>query len=330
MEQFLTKYSLHGNWVDAIFILVVVYFLLTNRGFIFGILEVLGFLTSLIFSYKFYPFFGALLFANFSLPKGISYAIGFFMAWFLIETGLYFLLAYLSSKLLVKFHDTDINRYLGMIPAVLQACLMFLFFISLTFALPVRGQIKQDILDSKVGPAFVNLSQNLQVRMKNVLGGALSESINFLTIKPQSEEAVDLGFKVNASQLSVDQQSEDIMFSKVNQERTNRGIRALTRNDQLTDLARSYAKVMLENGFFSHISAVDGTSPGDRATRAGYFYLVLGENLAFAPDVYLAHQGLMNSEGHRKNILSEDYAKVGIGVVDAGIYGKMFVQEFSN
>ena len=55
-----------------------------------------------------------------------------------------------------------------------------------------------------------------------------------------------------------------------------------------------------------------------------------GENLALAPNVSLAHQGLMNSPGHRANIMSGDFGKVGIGVVDGGIYGEMFVQEFTD
>jgi uncharacterized protein YkwD len=38
----------------------------------------------------------------------------------------------------------------------------------------------------------------------------------------------------------------------------------------------------------------------------------------------------MNSPGHRANILGADYGKVGIGIIDGGVYGRMFVQEFSN
>ncbi|MCM2675074.1 CAP domain-containing protein [Alkalicoccobacillus plakortidis] len=44
--------------------------------------------------------------------------------------------------------------------------------------------------------------------------------------------------------------------------------------------------------------------------------------------VEAAHQALMNSQGHRENILKADYTNVGIGIVDGGPYGKMFVQMF--
>ena len=120
------------------------------------------------------------------------------------------------------------------------------------------------------------------------------------------------------------------MFTSVNKERKERGVKELTFDYELRDLARDYAMEMFINGFFSHNSEVDGSTPADRADRKNIAYLVIGENLAFAPDFYIAHDGLMNSEGHRRNILSEEFGKVGIGVVDGGVYGRMFVQEFTN
>lgn len=57
---------------------------------------------------------------------------------------------------------------------------------------------------------------------------------------------------------------------------------------------------------------------------------MVGENLAFAPNLELAHQGLMNSPGHRANILSSDYYKIGIGIAQSEDYGLMITQVFSN
>jgi uncharacterized protein YkwD len=86
---------------------------------------------------------------------------------------------------------------------------------------------------------------------------------------------------------------------------------------------------MLQGGFFSHYDK-EGRSPFDRMDDARIAYLSAGENLALAPNTDLAMQGLMNSPGHRANILSKNFGHVGIGVMDGGIYGKMFVQEFTN
>jgi uncharacterized protein YkwD len=70
-------------------------------------------------------------------------------------------------------------------------------------------------------------------------------------------------------------------------------------------------------------------SPFDRLARAGIAYAASGENLAYAPSVELAHQGLMASPGHRANMLEPAYSRVGIGVQNAGLYGRMFTEEFA-
>lgn len=330
MDKLIQTFSLGGNWVDLLFLGLVIYFIATTKGFISSMLEAIGFLITLILSYQFYPLVGKILQANFAVSQGIASASGFFIAWFVLEFVIYFIISYLANKYLVKYQNEKWNKQLGFIPGALHACILFLFIVNLIFALPVRGQIKQDILDSRTGPYFVNASQSLQLRLKNVFGGAISEALNFLTIKPGSDERLQLGFKLRADQIKVDQESETTMLNLVNKERNNRGLGTLSYDPQLQAVAREYGKQMFEYGFFSHISAVDGSSPADRAERAGIDFRVIGENLAFAPDVYLAHQGLMNSPGHRANILSTDYSRCGIGVIDGGVYGRIFVQEFRN
>lgn len=55
-----------------------------------------------------------------------------------------------------------------------------------------------------------------------------------------------------------------------------------------------------------------------------------GENLALAPSVPIAHTGLMNSPGHRANILQSGFGRVGIGILDGGKRGLMVTQNFRN
>jgi uncharacterized protein YkwD len=86
---------------------------------------------------------------------------------------------------------------------------------------------------------------------------------------------------------------------------------------------------MFKRGYFAHNSP-EGENVADRAEKVGVDYQVIGENLAYAPTLALAHNGLMNSPGHRANILSSDYQKIGIGVQDGGVYGLMITQVFSN
>lgn len=117
------------------------------------------------------------------------------------------------------------------------------------------------------------------------------------------------------------------MFQLVNQERVKAGVSPLAINYDLVKLARLKAQDMIKNGYFSHTSPTYG-SPFDMMHRFGINFSYAGENLAGAPTVQTAHVNLMNSSGHRSNILNSNFTEVGIGVVDGGPYGKMFVQMF--
>ncbi len=120
---------------------------------------------------------------------------------------------------------------------------------------------------------------------------------------------------------------EKQMLDLVNRERLRRGTNPLQANPALVQLARLKARDMIQNNYFSHTSPTYG-SPFDMMRQFGIRYSWAGENLAGAPSVEVAHTSLMNSTGHRRNILNEHFTQVGIGIVDGGPYGKMFVQMF--
>lgn len=120
---------------------------------------------------------------------------------------------------------------------------------------------------------------------------------------------------------------EQRMLDLVNAARAEAGLKPLQADMALVKLARLKAQDMINNNYFDHTSPTYG-SPFDMMKAAGITYRYAGENLAGAPTVDTAHTNLMNSPGHRANILNANFTKVGIGVVNGGPYGKMFVQMF--
>jgi uncharacterized protein YkwD len=64
--------------------------------------------------------------------------------------------------------------------------------------------------------------------------------------------------------------------------------------------------------------------------EANVRFRIAGENLALAQTLQMAHTGLMNSPGHRANILRPQFGRVGIGIMDGGKRGLMVSQEFRN
>ncbi|NMA64280.1 MAG: hypothetical protein GX964_09630 [Syntrophomonadaceae bacterium] len=107
---------------------------------------------------------------------------------------------------------------------------------------------------------------------------------------------------------------EQWMVTRLNEERTQRGLKPLQVDPALTDLARMKSQDMVDNDYFAHQSPTYG-SPADMVKNAGITYWLCGENLARAGTVQDAHDLLMDSSGHRANILNSNYTHVGIGIV---------------
>jgi len=121
--------------------------------------------------------------------------------------------------------------------------------------------------------------------------------------------------------------AEQQMLNLVNQERARAGLKPLQADLQLTKLARLKSQDMINKNYFSHTSPTYG-SPFDMMKSNGVTYKTAGENIAGNQSVQAAHTALMNSSGHRANILNANYTHVGIGIVQGGPYGMMFTQMF--
>ncbi len=315
------------HWVDLLLIGALIFFALEamGRSLILELLDLGSFLLAFFLSFRYYNYPAKLIEAQFQIAHGLSLVLGFMVMWFLSEAAFYFLVRTIFPKLpILKFPGAKI---LSIIPALLRG----LIFIALTLVMiatfPIQPSIKKAVLDSKIGSQILKNAYSLETPVKNVFGGVTNESLTFMTIEPKENEKVNLGFQT--SKYSVDEASEKIMIDLVNKERVSRGLKALVFDAKLRDVARGHSADMFTRGYFSHYSP-EGKTVADRVTAAGIDFLVIGENLAYAPNVESAHRGLMNSEGHRANILSPDYGKIGIGVMDGGIYEEMFTQVFSN
>jgi uncharacterized YkwD family protein len=118
--------------------------------------------------------------------------------------------------------------------------------------------------------------------------------------------------------------SEQKMVDLVNQERTKAGVAPLKVDAELSRVARIKSQDMKDNNYFSHTSPTYG-SPFDMMKSFGIKYRTAGENIAKHGSVESAHVGLMNSEGHRKNILNPNFTHIGIGIVDGRYYTQMFI-----
>jgi uncharacterized protein YkwD len=107
---------------------------------------------------------------------------------------------------------------------------------------------------------------------------------------------------------------EEIAFLLLNQDRAANGLAPLTLDPVLCSIARAKSQDMKDNRYFAHNSPTWG-SASQMLKTFGYSFSAVGENIAHHATVEKSQAAFMSSPGHRRNILSSSWRKVGIGVV---------------
>ena len=188
--------------------------------------------------------------------------------------------------------------------------------------------IGSSLRDARLSASLLESNARLleALKVRKLLQPA-ADTLSLPTPGSTSDVGRDLPFRLSEDQLEPDPEAEEQLLALVNQEREKVGLPPLEFESSLVPVGRAHATEMFTLGYFAHESPVTG-DPFDRIEAAGIEYRAAGENLAFAPDVATAHRGLMNSPGHRANILSPDFGRVGIGIIRSRYHGLMVVQIF--
>jgi uncharacterized protein YkwD len=122
------------------------------------------------------------------------------------------------------------------------------------------------------------------------------------------------------------------LFTAINNERTQRGLPALTVDGCVVFVAQYRTNDMATNNYFSHTSP-DGGGAFALLDSYGVPHGWAGENLArnnYPADqaVGIAMDGLMASQAHRDNILSPNYTALGVGYAYDGVGMHYFAMVF--
>lgn len=108
---------------------------------------------------------------------------------------------------------------------------------------------------------------------------------------------------------------EQQLIDLVNEARIANGLKPLQVDMTLVSLAKDKSHEMATTGEVTHYSR---TQFNNSLRNAGVNFKASGENIAKAGSVTRVHNGLMNSSGHRANILSSSYTHIGVGIVQFG------------
>ena len=160
---------------------------------------------------------------------------------------------------------------------------------------------------------FYDTHKNNSLVSVNIIDCDIEESFKMLYAPPSDELKISF---------------ETQNFYVTNAMRQNMGLAPFERNSELDKLALSHSLDMAQNNYFSHTSQ-NGDTVVDRSQRYDIHYQKLGENLAMGSQnsIYM-HELLMNSDGHRKNLLA-DFTNIGVGVAFSSDNKPYLTQNFS-
>ena len=271
---------------------------------------------------------GSLL-ARAGLQPPLARTIAFVLVLLLVEGG-FGVLGIVAVTPFVKRLHADrsfgtVDRVFGVLPSLMRTLVIAGVALAAALVLPVGNDVRAAIDASRLGQVLVEQVAAVQPAL-GALAGSPDDGAPLFVTKLGADQTEKLDLPDNLA-LVPDPAAEDEMLKLLNAERTSRGLRPLELDPRLVPIARQHSEEMFRLKYFGHQSPVNG-SPFDRLAAAKISYSRAGENLAYAHSVAVAHRGLMDSEGHRENILRPEFTRIGIGVISAGSYGRMFTQLF--
>src|SRR5690606_14939197 len=203
-----------------------------------------------------------------------------------------------SRRLPGRVHGNVANRFLGLAPGALNGAINAVVVAVVLLVRPLGATVSGWVRDTVLAGRLSQPAEWVEARLAPIFDPAVQRSLQALTVPQQSRTTIQLPTRVE--QAAVREQLEARMLGMVNAEREKQGLKPLRPDPELAEVARAHSRDMFARGYFSHYSP-EGQDLRDRLRRAGHGYLAAGENLALAPTLAGAHQGLMNSPGHRAN-----------------------------
>lgn len=316
------------NWIDLLLILVFIWAFWSGwqRGFISNTLGLLTWGGSFVAAYFLYSPAARLLGRTMPALGVWTNAVAFISIVILARIFLNGVSRLVLQQTDENAHQHGFNKLMGLVPGFANGLIQSVVVAALLLTIPFQNKVSDAARESRLAnrlapPAF---------RLMRELAPIFSEPLRHARPKPaatNAHESVKLPFTVARSHVRQDLEAR--MLVLVNEERKKVGLKPLRADPEMQAVARLHSKDMFARGFFAHVN-LDKKDPFDRMRAGGVKFLTAGENLALAQTLQQAHDGLMKSPGHRANILQRQFGRLGIGIVDGGIYGLMVTQNFRN
>ena len=317
------------NYIDLLLIAIISISAFSGwkRGFIISFSELISWIGCLIVGFLIYPYISAFLIKVVAKTGFWLNPLAFLLSIVLARIGISIVFNNLLKKIPEQVHQQLTNKILGVIPGAVNGLIYAALLAILFSGIPLGNTFSEQAQESSLAYKFTSQTKWIENKLKPLFSDMLNTPAGVLTIHPETNKLIRLPFKVSSPTIRTD--LEQKMLELINMERAKSNLKPLKPDPHLREVARNHCRDMFKRGYFSHFS-IEGKDPFDRIRKAKIPFLAAGENLALSPNLKIAHQGLMESPGHKANILHPAFGRVGIGILDGGTYGIMVTQNFRN
>lgn len=313
--------------------LLVILFFSAIEGYRLGFVEIFsalfGLIASVYLSFRYHLLLGQTITAYLGINSNWSSLIGYVLVAGLVQIVITLFSIYVFRKLLSFLLYLPINNILGIFVGIANSLLFIVLFVNVILMLPFSGVYKQQVVESVIFKYIADVSLKFGANIKIPLEAAIHDTQQFITLKPGSTEKIAIAAKVQNWDMYPDQAAESEMLTLINAERIKNGLFELINSANLQDISRTRCEDMFDRRYFSHYDP-DGHDIAYEAKSVGIRFSIIADNIAYAYNTQTVHDGFMANHDSRNVILNPKYTKVGIGIIDAGIYGKIYVQIFTD
>lgn len=302
------------------------------RGFVREAMDLVGLIVGTILAFRLAPAVGAVVSSLANVSTDAGRVIGGLIVFFGVGVGA--ALATLAIRRRFQLPGLNlVNRAGGAGLAAAWGVFLATLLLTVAAILPMPRAVADQLDGSTITRALTDPTGVPQEVFSQLAGDRIVATLinlrdtfgtNQVVIGPG--ETIELPAAAEG-EVETDSAAAAEVFDLLNRARVDAGLDPLAWSDALAEVGTDHAIEMYRDGYFAHDSPKTG-DVGDRLASAGLTYRLAGENLALAATPDDVHQGLMDSPGHRANILGAGYRRVGIGVV-IGPLGLMTVQVFT-
>ena len=302
------------------------------RGFVRESMDLLGLVLGTVLAFRLGPAVGAVIRAMSGISSDAGRLTGGLIVFFAVGIGAAVVTRVIERRARMPGLNL-VNRAGGAGLAMAWGVFLATIILTLGVVLPMPPAVADALQGSVVSRTLTDPNGTPQQVFNGLAGDRIVEALtNLQSVVGQRrvvlENADTLEIPAAApGKLAIRAPEAAAVFELLNRSRVDAGLDPLAWSSASADVGVEHAMEMYLEGYFSHLSPFTGTI-GDRLGDAGITYRFAGENLALAASADEVHVGLMGSPGHRANIESPDYNRVGIGVV-SGPLGLMTVQVFT-